>query len=266
MKKVLFILLVVVLSAYKVEAQNTIEGNNAFARGNNYYNRKDYRNAILEYAKVVQINPRNTNLPFIYNRIGYMYSNGLGYTKNKEKAIHYYTLAANRGNEQAKKNLAILNYNSMQAQQRSQQKAYGVTQQRTYGVNQQRMYSGSQPQPYGSNYNGDTYQQIYRQAVFQSLDQSKYPKNSGVTHVVPQRNMGLALDGTLYYDSYGNVMPRSFGSANSTPSRNIDKTRFHKNQDRLLRLKGLSQKNPNGVNNRAYNNAKRNNQQLYRNR
>lgn len=114
-----------------------------------------------------------------------------------------------------------------------------------------------------SSYDDDGYNQIMRQATFQSLDQSKYPKNSGVTHVAPQKSIGIDLEGNLNYDSYGNVYSRHDGASNTKPANKPDKSRFNKDIKREIHKKGTAQNNPTGVNIRAERSAQRSNQQNY---
>lgn len=121
-------------------------------------------------------------------------------------------------------------------------------------------YQKRTPSRQQHNYNGDDeyYYSTYRQATFQSLDQSKYPKGCGVKNVAPQRNMGIALDGTLYYDSYGKSISRYSGtpSKNQRP-KNVNQSRFKKDIQRANRKQVISYKNPTGTNIKAARTAER---------
>lgn len=142
---------------------------------------------------------------------------------------------------------------------RQQQRRQYSTNQQPYGANRQGAYNTQRQ----SGYSDDGYNQTMRQATFQSLDQSKYPKNSGVTHVAPQKSIGIDLEGNLNYDSYGNVYSRHDRASNTKPANKPDKSRFNKDIKRETHKVGTAQNNPTGVNIRAARSAKRSNQQNY---
>lgn len=143
---------------------------------------------------------------------------------------------------------------------RQQQQGQYSTNQQPYGANRQGAYNKTQQQ---SGYSHDEYYQIMRQSTYQSLDQSKYPKNSGVTHVAPQKSLGIDLEGNLNYDSHGNVYSRHDGASNTKPANKPDKSRFNKDINREIHKKRTALNNPTGENIRAEKSARRSNQQNY---
>ena len=70
-------------------------------KGYEFYSKKDFVNAFEWYMKAAKMGYLNA-----MNQVGYMYSNGLGVSKDQAKTIEWYTKAANQGYALSQKNLA----------------------------------------------------------------------------------------------------------------------------------------------------------------
>jgi TPR repeat protein len=93
--------------------QNRVGVGDAYAiynRGCAYANRDGTYGLPQDYSKALELYHRAGELgnAAAYNNIAYAYSNGTGVEVDKEKAIHYYELAAIRGDAVARYNLGII--------------------------------------------------------------------------------------------------------------------------------------------------------------
>ena len=104
MNKFLFFLLISLSLPMISPAQDTnITAEEANMKGEEYYNRKDYTEAVKWYRKAADLG--NASGQF---NLGVMYSNGYGVTQDKAEAVKWYRKAADQGRANAQYNLGVM--------------------------------------------------------------------------------------------------------------------------------------------------------------
>jgi TPR repeat protein len=110
MKKLTIVLLALLLpmislaqSAVVRTVQQTESAKECNKKGDEYYNKKEYKQAVEWYQKGA-----NQGYALAQANLGYMYDKGLGVTKDYAKAVEWYQKAANQGNATAQKNLGLM--------------------------------------------------------------------------------------------------------------------------------------------------------------
>jgi len=88
-----------------VDLRNKDEAEECLKKGRELYERRVDKTALVYFLRGIQLDPNNTELQC---RLGWMYNNGEGVTRDNTYALYLYRKAAEHGNVYAQFNLGVM--------------------------------------------------------------------------------------------------------------------------------------------------------------